>query len=811
MGDRTRTLDIVDGAIHEALARGLVHLEAGDEQLDGRSIRIGERPTLHFASCSYLGLELDPRLKQAAIEATQRYGTQFSSSRAYVSAPLYEELESLLDSLFEAHTVVAPGTTLAHLAALPVLVAEDDAVILDHQVHQSVQLCVPQLRSQGTRVEFVRHGRVDKLESRIRRLVASHGRVWYLADGVYSMYGDFAPMKAIGWLLERYEQLHVYVDDAHGMSWRGRNGRGFAAEALDGHPRSVVAVSLNKAFGAAGGALVFPDPALRQKVRNCGSTLMFTGPIQPPMLGAAVASARIHLSPEIGRLQQALLERIRFANRTAQELRVPLASPSEVPVRYVPLGPKKAALDMAEHLLANGVYMNPAGFPAVGSRHAGLRFTLTLHHELQDVRHALELVAERLPHALAAAGTSRQEVARTFDLPAPPARRSAASNALRCSHASSIEELDGAAWDRWLGSRGSFDAASLRLLEQTFGPHQKPENRWGFHYYVVRDVDDQPCLATFFTEAVWKDDMLASASVSREVERRRHTDPHFLTSRVLAMGTLLTEGDHLFLDRSRDWKSALWLLLTALESKRDELDAPALVLRDLADDDLELREVLDAAGFVAVALPPSMVIDLDWRDRDEFLAARSKRERRFHREQVDPWTPAWEVEVVAGEGRRPSAAEWRHLHRLYANVQSRQLALNTFPLPADLLPRMAGWPGWEILLLRLRPEYGGEPGGFAQGFVACHAGPERYTPLIVGMDYRLVESHGLYRQLLARSVERAHSLGRRKVSFGLGSELEKSRFGARPERRLLYVQSHDRYHHDVLELIASDPALRCAG
>ena len=131
MGDRTRTLDIVDGAIHEALARGLVHLEAGDEQLDGRSIRIGERPTLHFASCSYLGLELDPRLKQAAIEATQRYGTQFSSSRAYVSAPLYEELESLLDSLFEAHTVVAPGTTLAHLAALPVLVAEDDAVILD--------------------------------------------------------------------------------------------------------------------------------------------------------------------------------------------------------------------------------------------------------------------------------------------------------------------------------------------------------------------------------------------------------------------------------------------------------------------------------------------------------------------------------------------------------------------------------------------------------------------------------------------------------------------------------------------------------
>jgi hypothetical protein len=75
------------------------------------------------------------------------------------------------------------------------------------------------------------------------------------------------------------------------------------------------------------------------------------------------------------------------------------------------------------------------------------------------------------------------------------------------------------------------------------------------------------------------------------------------------------------------------------------------------------------------------------------------------------------------------------------------------------------------------------------------------------MDYELVESHGLYRQLLARSVWRARNLGARRIAFGMGSELEKARFGARPARRVMYVQSHDRYHHDVLELIASDPGL----
>ena len=84
---------------------------------------------------------------------------------------------------------------------------------------------------------------------------------------------------------------------------------------------------------------------------------------------------------------------------------------------------------------------------------------------------------------------------------------------------------------------------------------------------------------------------------------------------------------------------------------------------------------------------------------------------------------------------------------------------------------------------------------------------DAYAPLLVGMDYEWVESHGLYRQLLAHCVERARALGLRRVAFGMGSELEKRRFGAQPVRRSMYLQSHDRYHHDVLELLASDAKL----
>ena len=80
----------------------------------------------------------------------------------------------------------------------------------------------------------------------------------------------------------------------------------------------------------------------------------------------------------------------------------------------------------------------------------------------------------------------------------------------------------------------------------------------------MRDRAGKAVLATFFTAALWKDDMLASAEVSELVEARRAEDPYYLTSTTFAMGSLLTEGDHLYLNRNADWKGALDLLMGAV-------------------------------------------------------------------------------------------------------------------------------------------------------------------------------------------------------------------------------------------------------
>jgi len=318
--------DVVGGIAREL---GIGLLQAEDDRLDGRTVRIEGRRLLHFCSCSYLGLELDPRLVAGAIDAARRFGTQFSVSRAFLSAPPYAALESQLDAITGGCCLVTPNTTLASAAALPSLVHEGDAVLLDHQVHMTVQQVVPLLQRLGAVAELVRHGALDAVEARIQALRGRHRRVWLLLDGVYSMHGDLAPIEALGWLLERYEQLHLFVDDAHGTSWTGQHGRGHALDRLRfaSRERVVVALSLNKSFGAGGGALVLPDEASRRRVRHTAGPLLFTGPLQPPTLGAALASAQIHLSPELARLQAELRERIVHANARCRELDLPLLFP----------------------------------------------------------------------------------------------------------------------------------------------------------------------------------------------------------------------------------------------------------------------------------------------------------------------------------------------------------------------------------------------------------------------------------------------------------------------------------------------------
>jgi 7-keto-8-aminopelargonate synthetase-like enzyme len=682
------------------------------------------------------------------------------------------------------------------VTALPVIIGSRDTVVVDQMVHHSVQMAVNHLRAQGSSVEMIRHSATDQLEKVLRRVPPGQ-RVWYLADGVYSMFADLAPFAALRDLLDRDERLHLYIDDSHGVGWAGRHGRGPALDALGRHQRLVVAASLNKSFAAAGAALVFHDPELARKVRLLGGPMIFSGPVQPPMLGAALASARIHLSDELPHRQAALRERILYCTELLEEFCVPLGGSELAPIRFVPVGLPEAARELAGRLMSDGFYTNIATFPAVPMRQAGVRFTLTLHHQQQDIVRLVEALAHHLPE-VTRDGTRRPvAIAALRTATRPPRPPEPERSPLRLEHSTSIDKLDAGEWDAMLGDRGTFSAAGLRFLEQAFsGAAGRAEDRWHFHYYIVRDGAGVPVLASWFTDALWKDDMLSPAAVSALVEGRRRQDPYYLTSRTFSMGSLLTEGDHLYLDRSKDWRGALRMLIEAVGEHASAIGAPATVIRDVAACDSELDEALKSHGFVRIAMPDASVIAPVAADDATWLAGLSQRSRAHQRREVLSREHLFEIELLSRGGRVPTDAELGHLHELYSNVRGRSLELNSFGLPVTLWRHMLAHDCWELMLVRLRPEHGGD--GAPVAFGAHFIGARHYAPMIVGLDYNYVRSHGVYRQALRRALLRGRELGAERILLGIGAPLEKQRFGAHTVSHHAYVQSSDHYSHEVL-------------
>jgi 7-keto-8-aminopelargonate synthetase-like enzyme len=239
----------------------------------------------------------------------------------------------------------------------------------------------------------VAHNDMGVLTAAVDEACARYDKVWYLADGVYSMLGDVAPVAEIMDLVDRHENLHAYFDDAHGFGWRGINGRGWVLDNVPWHPRLVVAVSLAKSFGSGGAAIAFPDRAMAERVEMSGGTMVFSGPLHPAQLGAAIASADIHLSPELEERQAVLNQQIKLMKSGLLAADLPVVNTDDTPLWFVRVGGSEPAMELARRMMDDGFYLNFSAFPAVPVGQAGLRLTHTLYHTVDQIEAMIESLA----------------------------------------------------------------------------------------------------------------------------------------------------------------------------------------------------------------------------------------------------------------------------------------------------------------------------------------------------------------------------------------------------------------------------------
>ncbi len=607
--------------------------------------------------------------------------------------------------MFDAPIVLATSLSIGHHGVMPVVVEEGDAIILDQQVHSSVQDAARKVQLNGVSLTIVRHNHLDDLKNKIEELSTRHNKIWYMCDGVYSMYGDVAPIKELIELANHYKQLYLYVDDAHGMSSFGKNGTGFVLSQSELHPKMILSTGMAKAFGTMGAIFVIPDKELATKVRNCAGPLIFSGQQATSILSASTASAKIHLSGEITVRQEFLAEKINYCHRLLRKYNLPDISDPCTPIFFVGLGMMSVAMNLVKRMIDAGFYVNIAIFPAVPETCSGIRFTITLHQTLEDIENLVIALAKHFPLALKEEGRTVKDIKRAFRKVVgldylieldENENNDSYNKKYKFQQENSIKNINTTLWNKLLGNRGEFTWNNLLLLEETFKDNPEVEHNWEFQYYIISDHNDKPLLATFFTIALSKDDMLAPISVSENIEEIRVKDPYHLTSKAIVMGSVVTSGNHLYLDRSNaQWQEILMLLLDKVMEEQEKHGTEIIILRDFDSEDKELSDFFISHAFIKTALPDTHKINkLEWDSNESFLNQFNKHRRQYLKQKVFKLESDFDVEIYQGE--KNDLDNWYHL---YEKVSKKSLEVNTFTLPKKFFDNIIKNPDWEVYFL----------------------------------------------------------------------------------------------------------------
>ncbi len=349
-----------------------------------------------LGSNNYLGLTGDPRVKQAARDALDHYGTGLTGSRFMNgTTPLHLELErELAEWMGTEDALVYTTGYLANTGAIGTLLEPGDTVVCDTGDHASILDAVSLSRA---RVRPFRHNRLDKLESMLSRAESDGGGVLVVVDGLFSMEGDLSPLPDVTALC-REHGARLMVDEAHAVGVLGERGAG-STELLDCEDEVDLRMgTFSKSLASCGGFIAGPHDVI-DFLRVQSRSFMFTAAAVPAATGAALGALRIIRSDEGAEMRAKVLDNARYLHEGLGALgygvmepnRLPDGSALVTPIVPVVVGDDWKAVLLWKALYDAGVYVNVAIYPAVQRGGALLRTSVMATHEREHLDRALEI------------------------------------------------------------------------------------------------------------------------------------------------------------------------------------------------------------------------------------------------------------------------------------------------------------------------------------------------------------------------------------------------------------------------------------
>jgi 8-amino-7-oxononanoate synthase len=366
----------------------------------GPVVEMEGRETIMLGSNNYLGLTGDERVKQAARDALETYGTGVTGSRLLNgTTPLHVELErELAEWMGDEDAIVFTTGYQSNLGTIGTILEPGDTAIVDSGDHASI---LDGCRLSGAKLRPFRHNRMDKLEKMLRRAAEDGGGVLVVVDGVFSMEGDVCDLPRIVELSKRHG-ARLMVDEAHGAGVLGDRGAG-ACELFGLEDEVDLRMgTFSKSLASCGGFVSGPADVI-EYLRVASRSFVFSASAVPAAVGAALAALRV-IRSDGPRLFEALLGNAEYLREGLRELGLKVVEPGTLPdgsVATTPVVPVLVGDDWQAVLLWKalfdaGVYTNVAIHPAVPPGGALLRTSLMATHEREHLDRALEIVAEKI-------------------------------------------------------------------------------------------------------------------------------------------------------------------------------------------------------------------------------------------------------------------------------------------------------------------------------------------------------------------------------------------------------------------------------
>jgi len=348
--------------------------------------RFDGREVINLSSNNYLGLTTHPKLRQRAIEATEKYGVGSGAVRTIAGTmSIHMELEEKIAKFkhVEASVVFQSGFT-ANAGTVSAILGKEDVIISDALNHASI---IDGCRLSRAEIKVFPHKDVTACEDVLKGLASHKGHKLLITDGVFSMDGDIAPLPDLVQLAEKYGCI-MMIDDAHSSGVLGRNGRG-TADHFNLHGRVDIQVgTLSKAIGALGGYVCATHDTIDFLYHRARPFLFSTS--HPPSV-AATCIAAFEILDEEPQLVEQLWSNTRFFKAGLQEPGFNTGQ-SETPITPVMVGEAALAHEFSRQLFQNGVFAMGIGFPTVPKGKARIRTIVTATHTEAELSKALDIM-----------------------------------------------------------------------------------------------------------------------------------------------------------------------------------------------------------------------------------------------------------------------------------------------------------------------------------------------------------------------------------------------------------------------------------